>query len=92
MVVRTVLASAIVDTTANTIGTTTFILVIGDGDVDDGVEFIVFVEHNIIDDAFDDDDDAFDDDAFDDDDDSLKLEDLRVPLLLDYCIIGGFHE
>ena len=80
MVVRTVLASAIVDTTANTIGTTTFILVNGDGDVDDGVEFIVFVEHNII------------DDAFDDDDDSLKLEDLRVPLLLDYCIIGGFHE
>ena len=81
MVVSTVLASAIVDTTANTIGTTTFILVIGDGDVDDGVEFIVFVEHNIIDDAFDDDDDAFDDD--DDDDDSLKLADLRVPLLLD---------
>ena len=76
MVVNTVLASAIVDIRANTIGTTTFILVIGDGV--DGDEFIVFVEHNIIDDAFDDDDD----DAFDDDD-NLKLEDLRVPLLLD---------
>jgi len=72
MVVSTVLASAIVDTRATTIGTTTFILAIGDGDGDDGDEFIVFVEHNII-----------DDDAFDDDDDSLKLEDLRVPLLLD---------